>query len=87
MVLSIEGEDGACQCVDGNGQAVGIVLMALKEREESGVQLEGQFSREGHSHKDEIETPDGVILSRFVCKYEEKRKKKKRNQIPQEIEI
>ena len=64
--LPVESKDGPSQSIDSYGQAVGIVLMALKEREEGCVSSEGQLLGKGHTHKDQVQTPDGIVLTRLV---------------------
>ena len=66
MALPIMSEDGPSQGVHRDGDAVGVVLMPLKHRQEGGVQLECQLPRQGHTHKHQIQAPDGVVFSRFV---------------------
>ena len=66
MALPIMSEDGPSQGVHRDGDAVGVVLMPLKHRQEGGVQLECQLPRQGHAHKHQIQAPDSVVFSRFV---------------------
>ena len=66
VCLSIESEDGSSQSVDSYGQAVGIVLVALKEGEVGCVSSEGQLFGQSHAHKHQIQAPASVVLTRLV---------------------
>lgn len=48
------------------GEAMGVVFMALKEREVSGVCFEGQFPRQCHAYEHQVQAPDGVVLTGLV---------------------
>ena len=43
MFFAIGREDGSSESVDSDGEAVDVVFMALKGREEDGVWSEGQL--------------------------------------------
>ena len=62
MILAVREEDGSCQGIDCDCQAVNVVLVTFERREERGVWFEGKLG-ESHTHKDEEQAPYAVVVA------------------------